>query len=295
MKWTPQHWQDYTLLDSGRGRKLEQFGPIRLIRPEERAVWKPALSSDEWHQAHAEFIPKERGTGGHWEHNHDFDPKWSITYAGMTIGLEVANSVQVGVFPENGAQWDWIDAQVRKADRPLRILNLFGYTGIASLAAAAAGAEVTHVDAAKRAIRMGKENQSLSKLEDRKIRWIVEDAVKFVQREERRGNEYDAIIMDPPAYGVGPQRERWEFYKHFPGLCRLMRDILSDDPAFVVVTAYAINAKPDILHEPLVELLPRRAHKSDVGELILEEKSAGRKIDYSISARWSNPGSGNKK
>jgi 23S rRNA (cytosine1962-C5)-methyltransferase len=283
---TIKDWKDYELLDSGRGRKLERFGPVRLIRPEERAVWKPALPQSDWAEAHAEFSPAKSG-GGAWKFNQDIERRWQIAYKDLRLWLEIVSSRQVGVFPENAVQWDWIREQIERAERPMKVLNLFGYTGMASIAASKAGAEVAHVDSLKRAVRLGKENQALNGLEDRPIRWIVEDAVRFVKREIKRGVRYDGVILDPPKYGVGPNKERWEFFEHFGGLCQDVRQILSETPQFVVVTAYALQSPPQVLEMDMGALVRRLGGKLEFGELGTQEKSAGRKISASIFGRWS--------
>jgi 23S rRNA (cytosine1962-C5)-methyltransferase len=276
----------YTLLDSGGGRKLERFGGYLLVRPEPRAVWKPALSSEEWSEACAEFVPAAKGGGGDWQIRTPPPEEWQAEYKGLRFCMALESSRQVGVFPENAVHWDWIETMVRRSGRALQVLNLFGYTGLASLAAARAGAQVVHIDSSRRAIRIGRENQALSGLEDKPIRWIVEDAVKFVGREIRRGSKYNGIIMDPPKYGLGPKKERWQFSDHFEQLCRSLRSILSDDPCFVVVTAYALEQPPEILEAPMEAMLSGFGGRLTLGELVSAEKSAGRKISYSITARW---------
>ena len=282
----PTAWQDYVLLDSGGGRKLEQFGQYRLCRPEPRAVWKKALPEGEWDAAAAEFHAEERGMGGKWEFREKIEKSWQIAYKEMQIRLEIADSRQVGVFPENAVQWEWVQERLSICRKTPQVLNLFGYTGLASLAAAVCGAKVTHVDSARRAIRLGQESQRLSGMEGAPIRWLVEDAMKFVQREVRRGNKYEGVIMDPPKYGLGPKRERWEFFKHFPSLCKEVQQILSEKACFVVVTAYALESPPDVLERDFAGLVKGRVGEMELGELGLLEKSAGRQLSTSIFARW---------
>ena len=180
-------WKDYTLLDSGGGMKLEQFGPYRLVRPEAEAIWQPALPAREWQSAAAEFKPSPEENGGHWDVRKTMPERWSLEYHGLRCSIQLSNSRHVGIFPEQASGWDWIGEQVRKAGRPVRILNLFGYTGLATLAAASAGAQVTHVDASRKVIAWGRENQDLSGLAEKPIRWIVDDALKFVERESPAG------------------------------------------------------------------------------------------------------------
>ncbi len=279
-------WETYTLLDSGRGRKLEQFGPYRLVRPEPRAIWRPAWPDEEWDGADAEYLLHEAGGGGEWVLRGEIETRWEMDYHGLRFWCEIGVSRQVGVFPENAAHWDWIEQIIRESKRPVNVLNLFGYTGLASLAAARGGAEVTHVDSSSRAVRLARENQALNGLEDRSIRWIVEDALKYAGREVKRGKRYDGIIMDPPKYGLGPKKERWEFFKGFEVLCDVLKELLSDDPLFVVVTAYALEKPPEVL-VPYIEAM-MSGHNGEVahGELIGAEKSAGRKISHAITARW---------
>lgn len=283
---TSPEWKDYTLLDSGQGRKLEQFGAYRLARPEPRAVWKAALPEGEWRSADAEYVLHDEGGGGDWRLNSELPERWQVRYRDMKIWLTLEDSRQVGVFPENAAQWDWIEAQVRAAPGEVRVLNLFGYTGVASLAAAKAGASVTHIDSSRRAIALGREDQALNGLDDKPIRWIVEDAVKFAEREVRRGNRYEGIIFDPPKYGLGPKRERWSFFEGYEYLCKVLRECLSEQPRFVVVTAYALESPPDVLEPGLKSMLRRLGGQFEWGTLTAVEKSAGRKIDLSITGRW---------
>lgn len=279
-------WKDYQLLDSGQGQKLEQFGPYRLVRPEPRAVWKKASPLAEWQLANAEFVVAEKGGGGQWYFREPMEKQWQIAYGDLACLLEIKDSKQVGVFPENALHWDWIREQVSLAPAPLAVLNLFGYTGMASLAAAKAGAKITHIDASKRAIQMGMSNQSLSQIEPQQIRWLVDDAFKFVEKEIRRGQLYDALIMDPPKYGLGPKKERWEFFKHFEALCSQLRRLLRPTPNFVVVTAYAIDSPPEILRQGMERLVGGYLGRFEYGELCSTEQSAGRKISHSIYARW---------
>ncbi len=285
-------WQSYQLLDSGKGRKLERFGDYTLVRPEPRAVWKPA-SPGLWDQADAEFVEANKGGGGSWTLRRHIPSRWQIRYGDLRMWIALEDSRQVGVFPENATHWDWITRQVQSAGRPLNVLNLFGYTGLASLAAASAGAAVTHIDSSRRAIRLGQENQALNGLDDHPIRWIVEDAVKFAEREVRRGNRYDGIIFDPPKFGLGPKKERWEFFEHFDHLCGILRQCLSDAPVFVVATAYALESPPEILRPGLEKLVGRKQGQLTLGELVTVEKSAGRKIAFSITGRWSSAGHDN--
>jgi len=284
---TSPEWEDYALLDSGNGLKLERYGDYVLIRPEAEAIWKPALPSEVWQKAQARFQPTAEESGGIWERLHPLPERWVIRYKQLRCWVQLSASRHVGVFPEQAGQWDWIQEQIRIAGRPLKVLNLFGYTGLASLAAAQAGAQVTHVDASRKAITWARENQSLSGLENRPIRWIVDDALKFVQREARRGNFYDGIILDPPKFGRGPKGEVWEFYKLLPNLLDLCRRVLSQQPVFVILTAYAVKASAITLYYAMREMMEAWEGIVEVGEVALSEQSAGRLLSTAIFARWS--------
>jgi 23S rRNA (cytosine1962-C5)-methyltransferase len=286
-EFTSPHWQDYALLDSGGGRKLERFGPYTLVRPEPRAAWQPNLPSKVWQDAGAEYLPAEKGGGGKWRIKQGQPNRWQVGYRGLRLWVELEASRQVGIFPENAAHWDWIEQKIANAVGEVRVLNLFGYTGIASLAAARAGAHVTHIDSSNRAIRLGRESQELSGLEDLPIRWITEDAVKFAEREVRRGNRYHGIIFDPPKYGLGPKKERWSFFEHFEHLCRVLRDCLEEAPLFVVVTAYALESPPEVLRPGLEAMMAGFGGTLILGELVAEEEGGGRKLHLSVTGRWS--------
>jgi 23S rRNA (cytosine1962-C5)-methyltransferase len=279
-------WKDYALLDSGGGMKLEQFGPYRLVRPEAEAIWKQALPAREWQAAAAEFKPSPEENGGHWDLRKALPERWSMEYHGLQCSIQLSNSRHVGIFPEQASSWDWIGEQVKKAGRPVRVLNLFGYTGMATLAAAQAGAQVTHVDASRKVITWGRENQTLSGLDDRPVRWILDDALKFVEREARRSSQYEGLVLDPPKFGRGPKGEVWEFYKLIPELLQACRQILSEHPLFVLLTAYAVKASALTLFYAVQEMMAPYAGKVTAGEIVLSEKSAGRQLSTAIFGRW---------
>jgi len=285
---TSPDWQDYELLDSGGGRKLERFGNIQLVRPEAEAVWSPALPEAKWQAAHASFQPSAEENGGHWETRKPLPEKWEMAYKDLRFYVQTTASRHVGVFPEQASQWDWIAEQVQSHKGDMKVLNLFGYTGLASLAAARAGAQVTHLDASRKVVAWARENQSLSHLEKSPVRWIVDDALKFVQREARRGAHYDGIILDPPKFGRGPKGEVWEFYKLLPNLLQACRNILSDRPVFVVITAYAVKASAITLYNALEEMMQPLQGMNQAGEIALQETSAGRLLPTAIFARWSS-------
>ncbi len=291
------NWIDYELLDSGDGQKLERFGPYTFVRPEVQAIWRKTLPPRAWQSAQAVFQPTGEESGGHWKFNQPIDEKWEMNYplpsstgrvmARLRFWAQTTPGRHLGVFPEGAANWDWMADRIASSrSRPINILNLFGYTGLASLAAAVAGARVTHVDASKKSVTWARENQALSGLSDRPIRWIVDDAVKFVEREGRRGVKYDGILLDPPKFGRGPKGEVWEVYKSLPALLQACRAILSDTPLFVVLTVYAVKLPAIHLHTALEETLQGLGGEVECGELVTLEKSAGRLLSQAVYARW---------
>ncbi len=282
------HWKDYELLDSGNGLKLERFGPYKFIRPEHQAVWKPALPAKTWEKVDAFFQPTSDESGGKWQFKHQIEPQWDMRYKDLSFMARTSNSRHLGVFPEQATHWDWIRERVAAAKAPINILNLFGYTGIASLAAVKSGANVTHLDASKKSIQYAKENQHLSGLDEKPIRWIIDDAVKFVMREARRGVHYDGIILDPPKFGRGPKGEVWEFFKMLPFLLQEIKPLLAPRPVFLVITAYAIRASALSLHYLVQEMTDGMNGTLISGELVLKEKSAGRILSMAITSRWSS-------
>jgi 23S rRNA (cytosine1962-C5)-methyltransferase len=281
-------WEDYELLDSGDGLKLERFGAYIFVRPDHQAIWKPALSHRNWEDMDAIFQATNEESGGKWKYNRSIESKWEMHYKSLSFLARTSNSRHLGLFPEQAPHWDWISEKVTKCSRPIQVLNLFGYTGIASLAAAEAGAHVTHVDASKKTIHYAKENQMLSGLGDKPIRWIIDDAVKFVKRESRRGVHYDGIILDPPKFGRGPKGEIWEFFKMLPYLLQEVRPVLTSKPVFLVITAYAIRASALSLHYSIQEMMNSYKGSLTSGELVVPEKSAGRVLSMAIYSRWSS-------
>lgn len=283
---TSDRWVDYALLDSGNGSKLEQFGAYTFVRPEHQAVWKPAMDKSAWEHAHATFVPTAEESGGRWQIRKPLPDSWSIRYGDLRLLARPSNSRHLGIFPEQAVHWDWIMDQIVKSEREVSVLNLFGYTGAATLAAARVGAKVTHVDASKKSVAWARENQNLSHLENASIRWIVDDAVKFIRREVRRGNRYHGIILDPPKFGRGPKGEVWEFFDMLPELLPDLRRLFSDQPLFLIITAYAIRSSALTLYYALEEMLSGMNGKITVGELCMCEKSAGRQISQAIFGRW---------
>ena len=283
---TSPEWNQYDLLDSGNGLRLERIGPYTLVRPEAQAVWTPRLPSTKWEQADAVFQPTGEESGGYWKYRRSIDAAWKMRYKSLAFWARTAASRHVGFFPEQAAHWDWIEERIATAKRTVNVLNLFGYTGIASLAAAQAGAKVTHVDASKKTVAQARENQILAGLEDKPIRWIVDDALKFVKREARRGVVYDGIILDPPKFGRGPKGEVWEFFDAFPSLLTECRPLFGEQPLFLVITAYAIRASALSLYYATQDMMRGYGGHLDAGELVLREQSGGRLLSMALYTRW---------
>jgi len=296
----PSNWKDHALLDSGDGLKLERFGKYIFARPESQAMWKRTLIS-EWENADAVFVPTGEESGGHWDFRKKVDGKWEMRYALTPLSnpsekgeirfwAKTTPGRHLGVFPEVAAHWDWfcglIHHRVTVEQRETNILNLFGYTGLATLAAASAGAKVTHVDASKKSVGWARENQALSNLADKPIRWIVDDALKYVQREVRRGVKYDGIILDPPKFGRGPKGEVWEVYKSLPNLLETCRACLSDRPLFFVTTVYAVRASAVHVAQAMRDTMGGFGGRIEMGELVTREQSAGRLLSQAVYARW---------
>ena len=266
----------YELIDSGGGRRLERFGEYILDRPDPQIIWKKSLPKLEWDKADAKFEEK-------WI-NKNVPAKWQLEYNKIKFWAKLSPFKHTGVFPEQAEQWNFISSSI-KAAKSANLLNLFAYTGIATLFAAKAGAKVTHVDASKPSITWANENRELNGMQDTPIRWIIDDALKFTEREIKRGVKYDAVIMDPPVYGHGPKGEPWDFNRDFPKLLENISHILSDNPLFVIVNAYAISTSSITLANCLNDHF--KSGKIDHGELTLKEKSAGRFLSTGIWARWS--------
>jgi 23S rRNA (cytosine1962-C5)-methyltransferase len=299
------NWSDYTLLDSGDGLKLERFGPYKFVRPEVQTMWSRALQEREWSGAHAVFQPTREESGGHWKFKKEMAEKWEMGYAlppsippfskgkrgnkrEVRFWSMTTPGRHLGVFPECAVHWDWSADLIQKAKQPVKVLSLFGYTGLATLAAAASGAQVTHVDASKKAVAWARDNQALSGLTEKPVRWIVDDALKFVQREGRRGNTYDGILLDPPKFGRGPKGEVWEVYKSLPNLLEACRQILSEKPMFVIATIYAVKASAIHVGQALQEMMSQFEGYVECGELVTREQSAGRLLSQAVYARWSS-------
>lgn len=280
-------WQDYALLDSGAGRKLERYGTLRVVRPEPQCLWTPHLGVEAWDDADSVFDPAGADEdSGRWRYSRQVPQTWPLTWGKIEFYGRFTPFRHLGFFPEQAANWQWLDERVATSGKPLKILNLFGYTGIASLVCAAAGAEVTHVDASKKAIGFARENAALSGLKDAPVRWICEDARKYATREVRRGNRYDAIILDPPKYGRGPEGEVWKLYEHLPLLMADCASLLADDASFLLLNAYSERISGLSLASLTADVLTGRGGTIDWGELALIEQGGARGVGLSFFARW---------
>lgn len=280
----PHDWTDYALLDSGNGNKLERFGTYLMMRPDPRAIWSPGLGDDAWDAADAKYIRTDDQHGSWNIHNPPPDD-WQISYEHMVFTLKPTEFKHVGVFPEQAVNWQWMGHLVN--GKPLSILNLFAYTGGATIALSRAGAKVTHVDSVKSAITWAKENLSASGLADKPVRWIQDDAYKFVLREGKRGNTYDGIVMDPPKFGRGPKGELWKIETDLPRLLDACRTILSPNPTFLLLNAYTADMSPLVLHHLVNQTMKKHSGTSAFGELALRESHAGRLLPSGIFCRWS--------
>ncbi len=287
-----RRWRDYELLDSGDGAKLERFGSYSFARPEVEAMWARSLPPKVWAAADGTFQPANEENGGHWALKKRELDRWKMSYelpGGETLRFWAMTTAgrHLGVFPEAAPNWDMIAASIRSVRGGVpNVLNLFGYTGLATLAAAAAGARVTHVDASRKSVNWARENQVLSGLEAKPVRWIVDDAMKFVEREGRRGARYDGIVLDPPKFGRGPKGEVWEAYKSLPRLLQALRGILSEEPLFVILTVYAVKASAVHVAQALQAPLSGLNGSIEMGELVTAESSAGRLLSQAVFARW---------
>lgn len=243
--WIADGWKDYEVLDTSKGEKLERWGEYLLVRPDPQVIWDTPKKHKGWKERNGHYHRSKKG-GGEWEFFH-LPEQWSIQYKELTFQLKPFSFKHTGLFPEQAVNWDWFTHRIEEAGRPIRVLNLFAYTGGATLAAAAAGASVTHVDASKGMVTWAKENARSSGLEDKPIRWIVDDCAKFVEREIRRGNHYDAIIMDPPSYGRGPKGEIWKMEESIYPFLLKCRELLSENPLFFLINSYTTGLQPAVL------------------------------------------------
>jgi 23S rRNA (cytosine1962-C5)-methyltransferase len=277
-------WPEYDLLDSGGRQKLERFGPYVIVRSEPKAWWQPERAAAEWRRAVAVYTEEEQ-----WHFLQPVPHEWLVRFDRLTLLARCTEmSKHVGIFPEQSAHWTWIQDQARHCRRPLQLLNLFGYTGVASLVAARAGLAVTHVDASKPALAWAKRNQQLSGLQQAPIRWILDDATKFVQREINRHKRYDALLLDPPSFGRGPKGEVWKIDRQLPQLLAHCRQVLSAQPQFIIVTMYAIEASALLIGNLLADMMSPWQGSIQVGELVLPQQQSGKKLPMAIFGRWEN-------
>ena len=277
--------EGYALLDSGREEKLERFGSFTLARPDPQALWERRLPESEWKEADAWY--ERTGREGKWHIKNDLPKEWPIAFGGLTFIIRPTSFKHVGLFPEQESNWQWTADLIAKAERPVSVLNLFAYTGGASMAAAEAGASVTHVDASKTANAWARENAAASGLADKPIRWITEDVLVYLGREKKRGVRYDGIIMDPPAFGHGPKDELWKIEEHFLTLMPLCRELLSDQPLFMLLSGCAAGYSSLAFRHNLLPLEERFGGAIENGELAIEESGSARLLPCGIFARWS--------
>ena len=285
--WIADGWKDYELLDCGGGEKLERWGQQILVRPDPQAIWETDHKNAGWRQANARYSRSSTG-GGHWD-KRKLPEQWAVAYKDLRFQVKPMNFKHTGLFPEQAANWDFAMEQIRNADRPIRVLNLFAYTGGATISAAKAGASVTHVDASKGMVAWAKENAAASGLADAPIRYLVDDCVKFVERELRRGNTYDGIIMDPPSYGRGPKGEIWKIEDSIYPFIELTEKLLSDKPLFFLVNSYTTGLQPAVLTYMLnTAVAKRRGGHVVSSEIGLPVSANGLVLPCGASGRWSS-------
>lgn len=279
-------WQDYELLDATGGERLERWGSAVLIRPDPQVVWKSPPISPLWNRADAVYHRSDKG-GGHWQQNRPLPQKWRIGWGPLQLVVSPTGFKHTGVFPEQAVNWAFYANAIRAAGRPVRVLNLFGYTGGATLACAAAGASVCHVDASKGIVAWARENAAASALAGRPIRWIVDDCAKFAAREQRRGSRYDAVIMDPPSYGRGPGGEVWKLEDNIYGLIALCAGVLSDNPLFFAVNSYTAGLSPAVMEYILkTTLCPAHGGHTSCDEIGLPVSATGGVLPCGATALW---------
>ncbi|MCQ2081534.1 MAG: class I SAM-dependent methyltransferase [Lachnospiraceae bacterium] len=293
--WIADNWQDYEVIDTSEGEKLERWGKYILLRPDPQVIWSTPKNNSQWKKLNGHYHRSSKG-GGEWEF-FNLPEEWSINYKNLTFNLKPFSFKHTGLFPEQAVNWDWFSSVIRKSiqdtnspyseERPFKVLNLFAYTGGATLAAASAGASVTHVDASKGMVNWAKENANSSGLSGAPIRWLVDDCVKFVEREIRRGNKYDGIIMDPPSYGRGPKGEIWKIEESIYPFVELCTNILSEDAKFFLINSYTTGLQPAVLSYMLNTLLvPRFKGHVEANEIGLPVSSNGLVLPCGASGRW---------
>ena len=283
--WVSDKWRDFELLDCSRGEKLERWGRYTVVRPDPQAIWDTPRSDRRWQRCDGRYTRSSSG-GGSWDRG-SLPASWQISYGELTFNVKPMSFKHTGLFPEQAANWDYIMRKVRSADRPISVLNLFAYTGAATVAALAAGASVCHVDAAKGMVAWAKENAASSGVADRPVRWIVDDCARFVEREIRRGRRYDAIIMDPPSYGRGPGGEVWKLEDDLWDFVSLTAGVLSDDPLFVIINSYTTGLSPSVLTYIAESIFTRRfGGRAESRELGLPVTATGLCLPCGAACRW---------
>ena len=284
--WIADHWKDYEVLDTSGGEKLESWGNYTLVRPDPQVIWNTKKAHPGWKKRNGHYHRSSKG-GGEWEF-FDLPDEWSISYGSLNFHLKPFKFKHTGLFPEQAVNWDWFSEKIRKAGRPLKVLNLFAYTGGATLAAAAAGASVTHVDASKGMVGWAKENAVSSGLGGAPIRWLVDDCVKFVEREIRRGNKYDGIILDPPSYGRGPKGEIWKIEDSVYPFIELTAQILSKDAVFYLINSYTTGLQPAVLSYMINSVIVKEFGGCvEAQEIGLPVTQSGLALPCGASGRWS--------
>lgn len=279
-------WKDYELLDCSSGERLERWGNVTLIRPDPQVIWKTPKKHPAWRRADAVYHRSSSG-GGNWEIKNKIPSFWSIGYGDLSFNVKTMGFKHTGIFPEQAVNWDYTAKLIKDAGRPVKVLNLFAYTGGATVACLKAGAEVVHVDASKGMVQWAKENAVASGVADRKVRWIVDDCVKFVQREIRRGNKYDIIIMDPPSYGRGPGGEIWKLENEVYSFVELCSQVLSDNPIMVLINSYTTGLSPAVMQYILGALIkPKFGGVAESDEIGLPVTQTGMILPCGASAIW---------
>ena len=276
----------YRLLDSGHGRKLEQVGPFRLVRPASQALWPSSHPAEFWETAVACYQRGPSGSGNWSRKNHDLPATWTLTYCGLPLCIRPTDFGHLGFFAEHGPHWQWLREQIALAGRPVRVLNAFAYTGGMTLAAAAGGAQVVHLDAAEGIVAWARENAQLARLADAPIRWIVDDVTKFLGREVRRGNRYDAIVLDPPSFGRGPKGEVWKLTRDLPPLLDLCRQVLSHSPVAVVLSTHTPGITPLVLENMLADVVGLERNRLCSTEMSIPQWGSPRGLPSGALVRW---------
>ena len=282
------NWKDYEILDMANGEKLERWKDVYLVRPDPQIIWKDKSFEEKWNKVNAKYIRSNTG-GGMWKYNKKIPDKWQIKYKDLTFNIKPMGFKHTGLFPEQAVNWDWMINKIKNSNREIKVLNLFAYTGGATVACLWAGASVCHVDSSKGMVAWAKENVISSNLQDRKVRYIVDDVVKFVNREIRRGNKYDAIIMDPPSYGRGANGEVWKFEENICELVELCSKVLSDNPLFFLINSYTTGISSKVL-ENILNLTVSKNYKGKVssGEIGLPMEESKLILPCGIYGRWEN-------